>query len=189
MSVYEEEIWQSLPEDRGEPPPHLQQWLSGLPRARRALDLGCGDGWLTLHIPAEEVVGADPSWTALDRARTRLPDARLVPVPVDGRLVLEDGGFDLVVMTEVLQHVRDVQLLLSEARRVLEPGGRLAVSAPANNRAGALKLFLRGWFIDPMSPVVRFFSMPSLRACLEEMGFDVEAADSRRGSLLVTATR
>lgn len=189
MSVYEEEIWQSLPEDRGEPPAHLAEWLGGLPPARRALDIGCGDGWLTVHVPAEEVVGADPSWTALERARTRMPDTRFVPIPVDERFVLEDEGFDLVVMTEVLQHVRDVQLLLSEARRVLGPGGRLAVSAPANNRASAWKLLLRGWFIDPMSPVVRFFSMPSLRALLEEMGFEVEGAQTRHGSLLVTATR
>ncbi len=188
---YDEEIWQSLPEDRGQPPAHLRGFVEGLGPARRALDLGCGDGWLTVSIRAEEVVGADPSFTALERARRRLPHARLVPVPVDERLVFEDGGFDLVVMTEVLEHVRHVQLLLSEVRRMLAPGGRLALSTPAHGRDTALKLVLEGWEsrFDPMSPDLRFFSAGSLRACLDEMGFDVSSLETRAGSLLAVASR
>ena len=49
----------------------------------------------------------------------------------DAPLPLGDSVFDLVLCAETIEHVRDVQLLLSEARRVLRPGGALAVTTPA----------------------------------------------------------
>jgi SAM-dependent methyltransferase len=191
MGVFDDEIWQALPEDRGDPPQHLAEFVRGLGPAKRALDLGCGDGWLTELIESEHVVGVDPSWTALGRARTRLPHARLIPVAPDERLVLEDNAFDLVLCTETLEHVRDTQLFLSEARRVLEPGGRLAVSTPAHGRDTALRIADEGWggFFDPLSPHLRFYSEDSLRSLLEAQGFGVQAMETREDTLLAVATR
>src|SRR5437762_1356405 len=79
-------------------------------------------------------VGADVSKVALDRARTRLPDAELVLLEPDEALPFADNEFDLVTCIETLEHVRDVQLALSEIRRVLRPGGRLALTTPASAR-------------------------------------------------------
>ena len=59
---------------------------------------------------------------ALERARRRLPAARAVELEPDAPLPLEDGGFDLVLCAETIEHVRDVQLFVSEIRRVLTPG-------------------------------------------------------------------
>ncbi len=46
----------------------------------------------------------------------------------DGRLPLEDGGFDTVLSTQVLEHVADPGVYLEECFRVLRPGGRLLLS-------------------------------------------------------------
>jgi SAM-dependent methyltransferase len=136
-------------------------------------------------------VVADVSAVALERARRRLAEARTVELEPDAPLPLGDGEFDLVLLADTLEHVRDVQLLLSEARRVLRPGGRLAVSTPAHGRATALRLLVRGFEsgFDPLSPHLRFLTARSLRRLLDSLGFDVESLRRAHGDLLAVATR
>ncbi len=190
-SRYDDEIWALVPGDSGSPPEHLREFVRSLPHAREALDLGCGDGRLGAELDAVRLVAADVSPVALERARARLDGAELVELQPDEPLPLEDSSFDLVLCAETIEHVRDVQLLLSEARRVLRPGGTLAITTPAHGRATGLAVaflgFERGF--DPLSPHLRFFSRRSLRRLLGEMGFEVRSLRARSRTLLALATR
>lgn len=136
---------------------------------------------------------ADVSRVALERAgrRPALRDARLVELEPDAALPLADATFDLVLCVETLEHVRDVQLLLSEARRVLRPGGRLAVSTPAHGRLTGLDIALRGFEarFEPLAPHLRFFTRRSLRRLLDDLGFKVGYLSRKRGALLAIAPR
>ncbi len=179
-SRYDDELWQLVPAQR-RPPSAIGEWLQSLEPGRHALDLGCGDGALSAAVPAGRLTVADVSRVALDRARARLPHADAVELTPDAPLPFADGSFELVVCTETVEHVRDVQLLLSEVRRVLEPGGRLAVTTPAH------------WPImrvpDPLSPHLRYFTRRSLATLLGEMGFDVRLLERRAGGLFALASR
>ena len=181
MSRYDDELWELVPEDAGPPPEHLSEFVRSLDHADRALDIGCGDGRLTADLDADELTGADVSAMALGRARARLPEARLVELEPDATLPFDDGEFDLVLLAETLEHVRDVQLLVSEARRVLRPGGTLAITTPAT------RPLMRA--PHPLSPHLRFFTRSSLARLLDELGFDVRSLERRAGSLLACATR
>ncbi|MFL5865980.1 MAG: class I SAM-dependent methyltransferase [Thermoleophilaceae bacterium] len=181
MSRYDDEIWRLVPEHAGPPDARLAEFVRGLGRVERALDLGCGDGRLSAELAAAELVAADVSEVALERARYRLPAARLVRVEPDEPLALPDHDFDLVLCAETIEHVRDVQLLLSEARRVLRPGGRLAVTTPAVARVIATP--------DPLSPHIRFFNRASLGRLLAELGFEPAELRRRSGTLFAVATR
>ena len=165
--------------------------MRGLARAERALDLGGGDGRLAELLDAGELIVADVSPVALERARRRLPHARLVELDPDSPLPLGDGAVDLVLCADTIEHVRDVQLLLSEARRVLAPGGRLAIATPVHGRLTALRLLVRGFEsgFDPLSPHLRFFTARSLRRLLDALGFDVESLRRSGGDLLALARR
>lgn len=188
---YDDEIWELVPEDPGPPPAHLAAFVRSLPRARRALDLGCGDGRLTAELNADEITAADVSRVALDRAAWRLPGANLVQLKLDESLPFADSAFELVLCAETIEHVRDLQLLLSELRRVLTPGGALALTTPAYGRLTGLDILVRGFErrFPPLSPHLRFLTRRSLGALLDELGFEVESIVRRTGTLLVLAHR
>jgi SAM-dependent methyltransferase len=191
VSRYDDEIWRLVPEDPGPPPDHLVRFVRGLEPVDRALDLGCGDGRLTSELQAAHVVGADASALALERARRRLPEAGFLHLEPDTPLPIEDSHFDLVVCAETIEHVRDVQILLSEARRVLRPEGTLALTTPAHGRLTALAALVGGFErpFDPLSPHIRFFTTRSLRGILSELGFEVASLRREAGTLLAVATR
>jgi ubiquinone/menaquinone biosynthesis C-methylase UbiE len=128
---------------------------------------------------------------ALERTAARLPGVEIATLAPDEPLPFVDGEFELVLCAETIEHVRDVQLLLSEVRRVLRPGGALAVTTPAHDRLTALRLLVRGFEsgFDPLSPHLRFFTRRSLARLLGAMGFEVTSIARRRGTLLAVAVR
>jgi SAM-dependent methyltransferase len=180
-SRYDDELWELVPADPGPPPAHLAAFVRGLGRAERVLDIGCGDGRLTAELDAAKLTAADVSALALRRAAARLPGATLVELEPDAPFPLDDAAFDLVLCAETVEHVRDVQLFLSELRRVLRPGGELALTTPAARPLGRPE--------DPLSPHLRRFTRRSLRRVLGELGFEVRSLERRSGTLLARATR
>ena len=97
----------------------------------QVLDVGSGPGFLADEMAREvgasgRVVGVDPSESMLALARRQTAAAEF---RAGGALELpfDDGSFDVVVSTQVLEYVEDVAAALAEARRVLRPGGRLLV--------------------------------------------------------------
>jgi ubiquinone/menaquinone biosynthesis C-methylase UbiE len=187
VARFDDELWELVPEEPGPPPAHLVSFVEGLPEAEHVLDLGCGDGRLSAFLRAGALTAADVSDVPLRRAARRLPDAEVALVGVDEPLPFVDSEFELVLCAETIEHVRDVQLFLSEVRRVLRPGGGLALTTPAWSRWRLLLGFERE--LDPLSPHVRFFTRHSLSSLLDAMGFTVDSMRRRHGTLLVRATR
>ena len=112
---------------------------SGLDRRERVavLDLGCGQGRyipvLGEALPDAALHGADVSAVALELAAKRVGDAVLLEV--DGqRVPAADESFDLIVLVDVIEHVRDAELTAAELRRLLKPGGVVVLTTPCANR-------------------------------------------------------
>ncbi len=104
------------------------------PPPARVLDFGCGTGDLA-NVLAErgyEVTAGDVSEAMLDQARAAF-GARACWVPLDPtppRMPFEDGAFDAVVASSVLEYLADVDAVLGEWARVLRPSGILVASVP-----------------------------------------------------------
>jgi SAM-dependent methyltransferase len=101
----------------------------------RVLDVGCGPGTITLdlaaHVAPGRTIGVDREASVIAEAR-RLLDSQ----PTSGvefrtadayALGFDDGSFDVVHAHQLLQHLSDPVAALVEMRRVLRPGGVLAV--------------------------------------------------------------
>jgi ubiquinone/menaquinone biosynthesis C-methylase UbiE len=95
----------------------LRRTLEALPPAK-TLDVACGTGFLTRHLPGE-IVGLDQSESMLDEARRQAPNATYVQ---SDALVLpfEDGSFGRVFTGHFYGHLEEPEreAFLDEARRV-----------------------------------------------------------------------
>ncbi|MBI5168011.1 MAG: methyltransferase domain-containing protein [Candidatus Eisenbacteria bacterium] len=105
--------------------------------AARALDLGCGAGFPLFELaerlgPRAFAAGVDPWETALRRAnakRATWPVRNAALVRGDGaHLPFRDGAFDLVASNLGVNNFSDPGAAFDECRRVLAPGGALALS-------------------------------------------------------------
>jgi demethylmenaquinone methyltransferase/2-methoxy-6-polyprenyl-1,4-benzoquinol methylase len=129
----------------------LRGALDGAP-GRRLADIGGGTGNYALALRRE---GWQP--TVVDRSPEMLALAAAKGLPVveaDAQhLPFADESFDAAMMISMLHHVEDPAAALAEARRILAPGGRLALKGYTGEDAAAL------WIVD-------YF--PSSRRWMEE---------------------
>lgn len=97
------------------------------------LDAGCGLGFylaLLSRVSGSRLVGLEISQQRLmDAAGDEDVRAELYVGDVT-RLPFEPGTFDKVILSEVIEHLPDDRAALAEARRVLKPGGVLAITVP-----------------------------------------------------------
>lgn len=100
---------------------------------QQVLDLGCGTGWATRMLaqaaPGAGAVGVDVSPRMIQRAEelhSFTIRARYEVMPFE-RLEFDDGKFDRIFSMEALYYAPDLDRALSEAYRVLKPGGTIDV--------------------------------------------------------------
>lgn len=139
------------------------------PRARY-VDLGIGDGMLTLMLAevAESVTAVDLSPEMLEqleaRARNKgISNIKTVEADIES-LPLEEGSFDVAILSQALHHASDPARALNEARRILKKGGKLLV----------LDLLAHGeeWVRDRLQHRHLGFTEADLKRLVLEAGFD-----------------
>ncbi|GAC1381517.1 MAG: methyltransferase domain-containing protein [Acidimicrobiales bacterium] len=109
--------------------------LGHLRPGQRLLDVGCGPGTITVDLARRvapgPTVGVDASAAVVAEARSAAPSAGAPTVTFRTgdvyALDFDDASFDVVHAHQVLQHLSDPVAALGEMRRVLAPGGILAV--------------------------------------------------------------
>ncbi|MGQ0645404.1 MAG: class I SAM-dependent methyltransferase [Elusimicrobiota bacterium] len=105
------------------------------------LDVGCGAGNLLERLDAGRLAGLDLSDTLLEKARQRLsgrPEAQILKGDAE-TLPFPDAGFDRVVCSETLEHVRRPEAVLKEIHRVAKPGARVVITVPNERVINAAK--------------------------------------------------
>ena len=139
------------------------------PRGRYA-DLGVGDGLLTLMLTevAEVVTAVDISGEMLRqltaRAKKRgIANLETVEAEIED-LPLPDASHDVVVMSQALHHAQEPVRALSEARRILVPGGRLLVID--------LLAHAEEWVREKLEHVHLGFTEVDLEQALARAGFE-----------------
>jgi SAM-dependent methyltransferase len=135
---------------------HLSDLAVGLSRFRsdarmKVLDFGCGSSPYRNLFPNADYRRAD----AIDA-----PDLDY-EIGADESIAEESGVFDVILSTQVLEHVGDPARYLSECHRLLGPGGRLIISTHGIYEDHGLPYDFRRWTAD------------GLRTDLERAGFDV----------------
>lgn len=101
----------------------VKQASGAIPAGSLVLDAGAGDGVYRRWFAQHRYESADFEQVAKPyQASTYVCDLSRIPV--------EDGRFDLVLLTQVLEHLPEPRAVLRELRRVLKPNGLIYASAP-----------------------------------------------------------
>lgn len=151
-------------------------------RARRVLDVGCGNGALCAQLAATgmEVVGCDASEEGIEQARGAYPQIPFHVLSIgDDVQALGGEQFDVVVSTEVIEHLYLPRLLPRFARAALKPAGHLILSTPYHGYLKNLALSLAGKWDAHFTPLwdgghIKFWSRATLSAMLRDEGFTVQ---------------
>lgn len=162
----------------------LIQRYAGVPGSIRILDLGCGNGTLCGALKAfgYDVSGAEIDAVGCELARKRNKDVPIFQVGVydSPNGVIENGAYDCVVATEVIEHLYAPKALPNFAARVLRPGGWLIVSAPYHGYLKNLVWSVFNYWDTHHTALwegghIKFFSKKTLSKLLETTGFEVVA--------------
>ncbi|HEX8420300.1 MAG TPA: class I SAM-dependent methyltransferase [Sphingomonas sp.] len=152
---------------------------SMMPSGVRVLDVGCGTGSVTVIAnrgKGNDVIGIEP-----DQDRAAIVRARGIDVragELDSDLQRELGLFDVVMSSDVLEHVAASQTFLALLKASLRPDGTLLLSVPNVAHWSVRAMILLGRFdyedVGIMDAThVRWFTAKSLRQLLESSGFKV----------------
>jgi len=201
-ALYEDRAAQQYAEPDPLPDPRIDRKFGRICELVRAqlpceafLDAGCGDGRYLAALAPE----LPPRRAGFDLAERILATAR-ARVEADFRqgnleaIPFADGEFDLVLCSQVIEHVLDPDGGLAELHRVLRPGGTLVVStdnernyvtrvlnAPRTASVRMLRLRgVRGRIESPATPYTR----ARFRELLERGGFAVESLETFRFHLM-----
>jgi SAM-dependent methyltransferase len=149
----------------------------------RFLEVGFGDGRQLDLMKALgwEVVGVDPDPKSVETACGRGLDARVGTLESER---FDDGEFDAVYLSHLIEHVHDPRALLTECHRVLRPGGHLVVLTP-NVNCHIHERYRSAWFSLQAPFHLVLFTPEAMKTTFEKAGFTVtKAATSSRRAMV-----
>ncbi|MBX3228110.1 MAG: class I SAM-dependent methyltransferase [Labilithrix sp.] len=136
----------------------------------RILDVGFGDGGI---LRAAKNAGWDAHGVEFSRAAIIAGMARGLGPLYEGdfrTIPLPGAPFDVVVMSELIEHVTDPPSMLRRAAEVLRPGGLLYMTTP-HGRGISARVLGGDWSVLCPPEHLQLFSIPSMRRALVAAGF------------------
>lgn len=146
----------------------------------RLLDVGCGNGYLAGHLLRRgyAVTGVDLSHEGIEIARREHKAGRFEVQSVEQDLLacLETDPFDVIVSTEVIEHLYSPQSFVRACFDALRPGGVMILTTPDHNWIKNVLIAVSGRFDRHVDPNfegghIKFFSRATLAQLLESAGF------------------
>jgi 2-polyprenyl-3-methyl-5-hydroxy-6-metoxy-1,4-benzoquinol methylase len=159
----------------------VSKLLAGFPEKTLVVDMGCGNGtFISLFQDRGwELYGSDFSPTAIEIAQHHFPGIRFSLADaqsLSGELTSRLGGFDVVLCTEVIEHVYNPRGLLKTCNDLLKPGGTLVLTTPYHGYLKNVMLAVTGKLDEHFTVLwdhghIKFWSVKTISAALKEMGF------------------
>ena len=144
---------------------------------RSICDLGCGNGHITGRLAAlgYEVTGVDASSSGIKIARRTYPGVEFVEAAIGCELE-RLGSFDLVISSDVIEHLYRPSDLLEAANALLKPQGQILLGTPYHGYLKNLVLAAAGKMDAHFSALhdgghIKFFSVRTLSLLMASHGF------------------
>lgn len=156
----------------------IRKCLEMSPGAQTLLDIGASTGLLCIAAQDRglQATGVEPSEWAAKVARKQFNLNVLLgtfPHPQ-----LKGQQFDIITLTDVIEHLSEPISLLKEAAEALNPGGLLVITTPLANSIAARIMGHRWWHYRVAH--VCFFSRSTMAMALEQAGLVIESTETYR---------
>lgn len=117
--------------------PEIPKMILGLiPSSKKILDLGCGEGGMIRAIlnkfSQKEIIGVDISPRRIELLRKKFPKHKFLCEDVN-KTSLKKNEFDLIICTQVIEHVENDKKLIDEIYRILKIRGKLYITSVIKN--------------------------------------------------------
>jgi 2-polyprenyl-3-methyl-5-hydroxy-6-metoxy-1,4-benzoquinol methylase len=146
------------------------------------LDVGCGNGFLANYLIANgyDVYGTDASEMGIAIANQSNNNRFFVQNLTEDELPIElrNLKFDVIISTEVIEHLYDPVGFINFLKNILKPGGQIIISTPYHGYLKNLFIGLTNKWDAHFSPSwygghIKFWSKKSLSKILTDAGFTV----------------
>jgi SAM-dependent methyltransferase len=149
-------------------------------RGGKLLDVGCGTGDFLIMAQGAgySVTGIDFSQTTIEIARSRFGLKELYPYSLEQLLTEKPGvKYDVIVFFELLEHLDDVPGFMNSVKKLLKPGGFVALSVPNRDRwrVNPIGFSVKEWDCPP-NHLTRW-NIPALENLFTSQGFSVLSTD------------
>ena len=160
--------------------PHIFALAGKISPQTRVLDVGCGNGFTCGEFLRKgcSVVGIDLSRSGIEIARRNFPQARFEVLAADDNLLgnLDEQPFDIVISTEVVEHLYAPRSYALGCYNALKPGGRFICTTPYHGYLKNLVLAVAGKWDAHANPLwdgghIKLWSRKTLSKLLFETGF------------------
>jgi 2-polyprenyl-3-methyl-5-hydroxy-6-metoxy-1,4-benzoquinol methylase len=156
----------------------IMDFFDGI-RGKKVLDVGCAGGYLGKKVKnlGNEVSGIDISDVSVKESKKVLDKAFVVDIQEE-IFPFEANYFDIVILSEVIEHLFFPEIALEKIRMVLKENGKLIITTPNLLVFSNRIRILFGYFEYTEKGIIipehiRFFSHDSLVKFLKKNGFKV----------------
>jgi len=183
-SLYKEFEWNITTAGNGESGAGLTnafiKIVLDLENVNSVCDLGCGNGYMAGRLAERgyQVTGVDASESGIAIARANLLHSTFVHATIDSSLRHRIGlqPFDLVVSSDVIEHLYRPADLIEAAESLVKPNGRILIGTPYHGYLKNLVLSVTGkmdrhFCVNDVGGHIKFFSVKTLSELLMKHGF------------------
>jgi len=157
----------------------INEILKHTKKSQKILDFGCNDAYITRLIkknsPSSEVQGADINKKALNRAKKRNKNIKFSII--NKKFYKKNkNSFDLIILSHVLEHAPNPEVMLGNINSLIKPGGKIIVCVPYEVIRGEKTLLqivhnvIRWKFENPHKHKLKYNKCKKM---LEKKGFNV----------------
>jgi len=142
-------------------------------KGKEFLEIGCGLGYFSqmAYKKGANVTAVDIGERLVEKTKKKIPDAKILLASA-ADLPFKDECFDIVLSTEVIEHVEDQKKALSEQMRVLKKGGYLVLTTP-NKVFKPVFDFLSFIKFRPYHGNEKWISSYEIKKFMKKMGADI----------------
>lgn len=155
--------------------------VESVPTGSRVLDIGCASGYVAAELTARgsTVFGFDSDEEAATAARAHCVEVVVGDLERSEERAGLPADMDVVILGDVLEHLRDPLSVLADTRHLLAPQGRVLMSVPNIGFWTARYTLMLGRFRYADAGIfdrthLRFFTRRSAHELVQEAGFEIE---------------